>query len=108
LAFGQKGEQNNHINTTHKKIKRYWCDVCDYSSYNRSNLEQHSNNVHLEKKYFQCDICDQAFSRKSNLVRHSNRIHKKLKTYSCDLEALMKEAQKDDMIVSIENIIVFE
>jgi hypothetical protein len=83
-----------------------------------------------------CDHCDKAFSQKSNLGQHINRIHKKIKIYSCGLctftsctnwdlkrhsirrhspkkavtrpEDLMKEAQKDEMILSIEKITGFE
>jgi hypothetical protein len=83
------------------------------------------------KKEFKCDHCDKAFGQKRNLGDHINRIHKKIKSYSCewcsytsctkrelkghsirnhnlknahrhDLDVLMKEAQKDKMIVSIE------
>jgi KRAB domain-containing zinc finger protein len=135
-AFLQKGSLTIHINSIHNKIKKYWCDLCDFSSYGRQMLEVHYN-VHLNKKdSYQCDVCDKAFSKKGSLNNH-NRIHKKLKRYSCelcsytsctkselkvhsirkhnpnealkpDLDDLMKEAQKDKMIVSIEKIIVFE
>jgi RNase P subunit RPR2 len=68
-----------------KKIKRFWCDVCDYPSYSRANLEKHSNAVHLGKKDFKCDICDQAFSIKGNFKNHVNSVHNNLTRYSCDL-----------------------
>jgi hypothetical protein len=99
--------------------------------------EIHSKNVHLCKKNFKCEICDKAFSVKQSLDDHVNRIHKKLKRYNCelcnytcclkidlkrhsirrhspkkahkpDLDPLMKEARKDKMIVSLENITVVE
>jgi ribosomal protein L37AE/L43A len=60
------------------KIKRYWCDVCDFSTI------QHSNNVHLEKKDFKCDHCDKAFSQKVNLVIHSKDVHLSKKVWKCD------------------------
>jgi KRAB domain-containing zinc finger protein len=68
-----------------EKIKRFWCDVCDYSSNQRSNLKTHSNAVHLGKKGFKCDICDQAFSQKGSLKKHVNVVHKNITRYSCDL-----------------------
>jgi hypothetical protein len=133
--FSRKQHLNEHINSTHKKIKRFWCDVCDFSSYQRSSFVPHSNSIHLEKK-IKCDHvhCDKAFSQKGNLDRHVIRIHKKLKSYNCELcnytscinyelkshsiqrhagknpslSDLIKEALKDQMIVSVENITVYE
>jgi NAD-dependent SIR2 family protein deacetylase len=120
------------VNSVHKKLTRYSCDLCDFSSYYRSDLETHSKAVHLGKKEFMCDICDKAFSRNGVLTKHVNRIHKELKNYSCELcnfttytkcelekhsilkhahqndglvktNILIKEAQKDQMFVSVEN-----
>jgi uncharacterized Zn-finger protein len=68
-----------------EKIKRFWCDVCDYSSYYRARLENHSKTVYLGKKDFKCDICVQAFSQKGSLKIHVNAVHKKLTRFSCDL-----------------------
>jgi KRAB domain-containing zinc finger protein len=122
-----------HVNTVNKKLTRYSCDLCDYSSYHRSDLEAHSKAVHLGKKDFKCDICDKSFSWKSSITGHINRIHKNLKNYTCELcnytsysnydlkkhlivqhvdknvestnlqrHILFKEAQKDQMFVSVE------
>jgi uncharacterized C2H2 Zn-finger protein len=108
--------------------------VCDYSTYDRQTLEIHSNCVHLGKKDYKCDHCDKSFSVKRSLVVHVNRIHTKMKSYSCELcsytsyaksdlkvhsirrhagnnpslSDLIKEAQKDQMIVSVEKITVVE
>jgi uncharacterized Zn-finger protein len=51
------------------------CDLCDFSSNLKSDLEKHSKAVHVEKKYFKCDICDQAFSRKDNLTKYVVIVH---------------------------------
>jgi KRAB domain-containing zinc finger protein len=83
--LGDKRQLTKHIGVIHKKIKRFWCDVCDYSSYTRAKIEIHSNTVHLEKKYFKCDHCDKTFSQKGHLGNHINRIYKKIKSYSCGL-----------------------
>jgi hypothetical protein len=59
-AFARNSSLQVHINTIHKKIKRFGCDQCDYTSYSRSSLKKHSNNIHLGKKDFKCDHCDKA------------------------------------------------
>jgi uncharacterized Zn-finger protein len=73
------------VDTVHNKLTRYDCDVCDYSSYTRAQVETHSNTVHLGKKNFKCDICDKAFSEKGHLNVHVNSLHKKLTRHTCDL-----------------------
>jgi hypothetical protein len=42
------------------------------------------------------------------LKRHSNNQHNTKKAHRHDQDALMKEAQKDKMVVSLEKITVFE
>jgi uncharacterized Zn-finger protein len=73
------------VNSVHKNLTRYSCDLCDYSSYHKSHLEAHSKAVHLGIKDFKCDICDKAFSGKGHLNDHVNCVHKNLTRYSCDL-----------------------
>jgi KRAB domain-containing zinc finger protein len=84
-AFGRKETLTQHINTTHKKIKKYSCDLCVFSSYKKAHLEIHSKTVHLGIKDFKCDICDKAFGLKGILTKHINATHKKIKKYWCDL-----------------------
>jgi uncharacterized C2H2 Zn-finger protein len=80
----------------------------------KTSLQQDSKAVYLEKKVFKCDRCDKTFTQKGQLLRHVNRIHKTLKNYTFVGKnnkahlALIREAQKDEMIVSILKIVVCE
>jgi uncharacterized Zn-finger protein len=132
-----RGDLEKHSNIVHLGKKPFKCDHCDKAFGQKGHLNDHINSTHLEKKDFKCDICDKAFALKHHLVRNVNRLHKNIKSYSCelcsytsctkgdlknhsiwrhspkkahrhDLDDLMKEAQKDEMMVSIENIIVCE
>jgi hypothetical protein len=53
-------------------------------------------------------LCDYTSFAKRDLKIHSIRMHNPKKVHTHDLDALMKEAQKDQMIVSVEKITVFE
>jgi hypothetical protein len=85
-AFGVKSKLQTHINTIHKKIKRFGCDLCDY----------------------QCSQCSNKFGTNQDLTSHIATVHFKKQDFQCDhshkhgLDALMKEAEKDQMFVSVE------
>jgi hypothetical protein len=57
---------NHHINAVHKQIKIHSCNLCDYSSYYKMDLDKHSKSIHVGAKEFKCDEfdeCDKAFTR---------------------------------------------
>jgi KRAB domain-containing zinc finger protein len=85
-VFTRNTTLKDHINAIHNKIKRYCCDLCDYSAYYRTSLNRHSKDVHLggNKEEFKCDHCDKAFTRKETLVYHVNIIHKNIQEFQCD------------------------
>jgi uncharacterized C2H2 Zn-finger protein len=95
-VFGQNAHLKDHINAIHKKIKRFGCDLCDYSSNWRNNLETHSKFVHCGgNKDFKCYECDATFGRKTHLQRHINAIHKKINRFSCDMCDYSAHHKKD-------------
>jgi KRAB domain-containing zinc finger protein len=127
-SFGLNANLQTHINSIHKKVKRFYCGLCEYSSYTRHGIKRHTKS-HLGKKEYKCDHCDKAYAQKVNLVSHVNKIHFKqhstdssLSNYTSyaktdlimrhspnytrihDVDALilMKEARKDQMFVSVE------
>jgi ribosomal protein L37AE/L43A len=59
-----------HVNTVHSQISKYSCELCDYSTNRRYDLEHHSKVVHLGDKDLMCDQCDKTFTRKVHLARH--------------------------------------
>jgi hypothetical protein len=78
----------DHINVTHKNIKRFACNVCLKTFYQKSHLGSHImshvNNLGIKKESgntydeYRCDIeqCDKVFGWKSNLKRHQMNHHK--------------------------------
>jgi uncharacterized Zn-finger protein len=90
-AFGRNAYLQTHINAVHKKIKRFGCHMCDYSSYQKNDIDRHQA-VHLDgknasreyRKDFRCDHCDKAFKTKRTLVGHLKIVHKKVKEFQCD------------------------
>jgi hypothetical protein len=69
-----------YIEATHKKIKNYFCHVCNYSSYFKQDLKLHSNIVHRGLREFKCEHCDKAFPRKDRLASHLTSFH----IFNCD------------------------
>jgi hypothetical protein len=91
-----------HVNRVHKKLRRYSCPLCKYTSYAKEEMKNHSNAVHLGKKDFWCDHCDRAFGFLNVLNRHIGKYHRPKNVHKHDLNVLTKEAQKDQMFVSVE------
>jgi uncharacterized Zn-finger protein len=80
-AFSQRSILSGHVNRIHKKLKNYSCELCDYTSYTNHDLKKHLIVHHVEKNV-----------GSNNLERH----------------ILLKEAQKDQMFVSVEKITNFK
>jgi uncharacterized Fe-S cluster-containing protein len=70
----------------------------------KANLSDHVNRIHKKLKQYSCELCNYTSCTEYELKRHSIRKHSPKKAHRPDLDALMKEAQKDKMIVSIEKI----
>ena len=88
------GKKNKNYSKTTLKLlknkKKFYCNCCDYLSFNNSNYNKHlRTKKHLEKKgvfaktskplvssniQFFCEICDYSTSRRSNWVRHIQSI----------------------------------
>jgi hypothetical protein len=70
----------DHVNRIHKNLKNYSCDLCNYTSYNKYGWKSHSILKHAHQNVGNDDL---------------------VKTHS-----LIKEAQKDQMFVSVEKITI--
>ena len=44
-----------------------------------SSLKNHIDSVHKELKYYKCDLCDKGSSKASDLKTHVKSVHEKLK-----------------------------
>jgi uncharacterized C2H2 Zn-finger protein len=87
--------------SVHLKRRDYHCDHCDKVFSQKANLNKHVNSVHKKLTRYQCDHRDKVFSRKCNLQTHVNSRHgpKKTQIPCLQMFALIKEAQKDEMVV---------
>jgi uncharacterized Zn-finger protein len=68
-----------------KKVKSFFCELCEYSTYSQCHLNNHLNSIHLGIKDVKCDYCDKLFIHKSSLNDHINSVHKQMTRHTCDL-----------------------
>jgi uncharacterized C2H2 Zn-finger protein len=54
---------------SHQLDRRYKCDSCNYSAYQKSDLRKHIR-THTGEKPYKCDICGKAFTQTSHLSQH--------------------------------------
>lgn len=87
---GKKCHGNNHLNfhikKAHLKIKRFFCDHCPYSAFERFSMQTHLLQVHIAKdtqKSFQCDSCNSQFVSARNLKVHKRSKHEHINPFIC-------------------------
>jgi uncharacterized C2H2 Zn-finger protein len=78
-------ELNNHIKRDHKKIKNFFCDLCDYKTYKKSNIVSHvlKHRTKPERNIF-CSICGIGFLRITSLTTHMRNSHSN-DIYACSV-----------------------
>ena len=59
----------------HEDGTKYKCDVCEYSTTNKSHLATHIKSIHLKEK-FDCKLCDYKATRKDHLRIHFTNVHR--------------------------------
>ncbi len=72
------------LRTPSGRPKTFACNVCDFRSAYRRNLNAHVNEVHLrDRREHRCDACDFKTTRKSNLAQHIKSVHERVKDHAC-------------------------
>jgi hypothetical protein len=102
-----------HIEAVHRKIRKFFCDICGFSGYERAYLNNHMRQVHLARsikcphcdfatitkfrlslhmqthsekdRRFKCEECNRCFCNSNYLKVHIDRKHKKVKEARCDI-----------------------
>ena len=71
----RKYDMERHIETVHEGIKSFQCNVCGYKTGHKSHLNRHVEGVHEKIKPFKCDFCDYSTKEKRYLKSHIKRVH---------------------------------
>ena len=78
----------SHIQTVHnrEKIRKYQCNLCEYTNINKTQMDTHKNKVHLGIR-IKCEFFDNLYGSKYNMHRHVDEKHKsipkKIKVFKC-------------------------
>ncbi|CAL4079130.1 unnamed protein product [Meganyctiphanes norvegica] len=68
-AWTTKQARNVH-SETHSDEIQFKCEICDYSTRNKSNLKEHNNSAHSLEKTFACELCCQKFTSAKHMRKH--------------------------------------
>ena len=80
----------DHIKSVHEKIKRYYCDQCDYACYHKHNIKKHEKTHQInpsekdKKTEILCKICGYKANIPSRLEDHIKSVHQNVKRFYCD------------------------
>ena len=79
-----------HIDSVHRGLKKFPCDLCDHRATTKQGLERHVRVRHLNLKDLQCPHCEYKTSAPDALRAHAKKYHE-----IEDPEALLTEDCKD-------------
>ncbi|KAM7283100.1 ras-responsive element-binding protein 1 [Ixodes scapularis] len=77
MSFRSLGVLRKHGQLHSHGVTPYACNVCSYTSMDKSTLIRHLR-THNGERPFQCSICKYAFTTKANCERHVRKRHKKM------------------------------
>ena len=67
-----KNNIQRHIKSVHENMKRFFCENCEFATFEKSKLINHWSRFHHEKSKKKCNICGKHFS---DLVLHIKNVH---------------------------------
>src|SRR6266404_27202 len=94
--FGDANHRlQKHVNSVHVKggdwiIKpfyksdRFFCEICDNTFANKTNLKSHIETVHQGKRNYSCHLCEKKYSTGSNLNAHVKIVHEGRREHQCE------------------------
>ena len=81
-SFISKMGLKAHINSFHKGLRPYSCEVCGDTFTQKAVLKTHFKRIHQKSSsIFTCDICKKTFDHKDYLTFHIKRRHEKKYLY---------------------------
>ena len=96
IIIEPKNEHSLQQNTT-KSIKQiYNCNLCNYETNRKSNMERHNvncrkdiNNVNSKKQMYMCKFCNNVYKSYSGLYRHKKKCNNKHNNILLDISKKM-------------------
>ena len=82
---GYKSNLNRHKKIVHHKIKDFECELCDYFCSSNGNLKIHMKQIHDKIKDIKCELCYYTCSQNNTLKAHMKQVHDKIKDFKCDI-----------------------
>jgi hypothetical protein len=72
-----KDQLQRHIDKVHYKVKRFFCDLCDFGAFLKCNLSTHMiKHIAMEnREIIQCNLCSMTFTRFESLKNHLKTEH---------------------------------
>ena len=76
-TFFDSGTLRHHMEITHLRKKRYFCDTeqCDFKTHSLANLKSHTKFVHKKIRNSSCNLCDQKFIDTRAVTKHLKTKH---------------------------------
>lgn len=74
-----------HQQKQHLRIKRFKCEECEFSCFEKSVLAVHSQ-THLPmecRNLFPCEVCGKVLSTRNTLKAHVSAIHENIRSHAC-------------------------
>ena len=86
--YCSKSQIRKEINTEAAKqevIKNFECELCQYKTKSRRNLNEHINRQHNKEKIItHCNECAKAFKDKNSMKQHIRNVHFGTKKFKCE------------------------
>ena len=86
-AYKNEDENVDHEETVDDtRHRKFLCDMCPYTSYNKTNVRNHIDAVHRKLRNHICEDCGYAASFKTGLRQHRETVHKvREERFRCEL-----------------------
>ena len=82
-SYRHRGNLKKHVDGVHKKVKRFTCEQCNFSTPYNNALEGHVKAVHDKIKELACGRCEYRTGSRSNLKSHIKAVHDNIRDFCC-------------------------